>query len=226
MALAYSAFGNNGYVHRPSLILSIKDSYGKVLYKSEEEDEFNLKVPPKRKVISGDTAQIIVNLLAGASTRGGVARGGYKYRNFIGKTGTSNDHRDAWFIGLTPEVTTAVWVGFDRPSFSMRGGTGSNLAGPLWGQIMRHLSSSKKSFSFSPRAKTAKICVATGKIFSPACQEQGKRELFRRNDNLKKLLPKQEKRLVEEDRPKPDINKKRRHEKNKNLEPLYNISDL
>ena len=134
MALAYSSFANNGYIQKPKLILSIEDRKGRILYQDNQNDEFNLKIPEKRKVISGDTAEIIVDLLkGGASSHGAVWKGGFSNtQTFVGKTGTSNDYKDAWFVGVTPEITTAVWVGFDNATFSMPKGMGASLAGPLW----------------------------------------------------------------------------------------------
>ena len=191
MALAYSALGNNGYIQRPRLILAIYDAKGQQLYNSEGQDEFQLGFQAERRqVLSGDTAEIIINLLSGASRHGGVGREAQMQSRFVGKTGTSNDYRDAWFIGLSPEITAALWLGFDNPSFSMPGGTGASLAGPLWGRIMQHQKRSKEGFKFSPRAKEAKICPLTGSLYRSSCLVKAQRELFRKKDNLQKLLSK------------------------------------
>lgn len=194
MASAYSSLGNNGYIQRAKLLLAIYDASGQELYSAKNGDgskwEFSGKLPERRQVLSGDSAEIILDLLSGASLRAGVKRGGYQRSSFVGKTGTSNQYRDAWFIGLTPEISAAVWLGFDDPSFSMHGGTGAKLAGPLWGRIMRHQKKSKEKFKFSPRAKEAKICPLTGRLYTASCLRKAQRELFRKRDNVKKLSSK------------------------------------
>ncbi len=180
MALAYSAFANNGFIQRPQLILSVQDSLGRTLYTSKENDEFHLQAPERRKVISGDTAEILVDLLRGGAVQhSGVWKGGFSKTQFVGKTGTSNDFKDAWFVGVTPEVTTAVWVGFDNPMYSMPNGVGAELAGPLWGRIMKHANlNSKEKFEFQPRAKSIYICPETGEPYNDTCPSQAQRELF------------------------------------------------
>ena len=201
MALAYSALGNNGHIQSPRLILAVYDARGEEIYNFKDKDEFQLGFPEKRQVLGGDTAEIVLDLLSGASRRGGLGAEVWKASPIVGKTGTSNDYRDAWFVGLSPDITAVVWVGFDEPSFSMPGGTGANLAGPLWGRIMRHRKPSKESFKFSPRAKSAKICPLTGLMYDKNCPVKSQRELFRRKDNLQKLLSKteQKKRKKESD---------------------------
>lgn len=186
LALAYSAFGNNGKIQRPYLILSIEDSNGQELYRSKDKDELELHIPSVRKVISGDTAEIMVSLLRSSSHRSGMSRSFVRKKNLVGKTGTSNDYRDSWFAGLTPEITSVVWVGYDTSSFSMNYGTGSKLAAPLCQRIMQEISSSSR-FAFHPRARKAKICPSTGRIYTSSCPSTASIELFRRNQNLRKI---------------------------------------
>ena len=188
MALSYSAFGNNGNIRQPKLILAIYNAKGQALYKAEDNDEFQLKFKPKRRVISGDTAEIMVSLLRDCAKRSGISR---KTRaiigDFVGKTGTTDGYRDAWFIGLTPKVTAALWVGFDDPSFAMKGGTGSRLAAPLWGRIIRHSPVGAKKFLFSPRAQAVQICPSTGSSYTSNCPAGPQTELFRYKDQLHHL---------------------------------------
>ncbi len=196
MALAYSAFANNGWIESPRLILSISDAqnnnelYNRRLHNSKIRRPLGLSNLPRRKVLDGDVAEIMVSLLRGATRRSGIHWKDVKGLTFVGKTGTSNDYRDAWFIGFTPEITTVVWVGFDQPRYSMSNqGTGSRLAGPLWGRIMHHAQSDRQAkFEYSPRARAKQICLSTGRLYSSTCPVPPQRELFRSTDNLKALL--------------------------------------
>ena len=154
MALAYSAFANNGRIANPHLILSIHSSDGQELYAAPQAKERKrtavmrkqkialsdtiefsyLQRSGVKRVIGGDTAEIMIDLLRSAAGHAGVQRGGYKRHDFVGKTGTSNDYRDAWFVGVRPDITAAVWVGFDDASFGMPGGRCGAFGRPTLGR--------------------------------------------------------------------------------------------
>lgn len=181
LVTAFSAFGNNGVIRRPYLIRKIVDVQGDVLWSAGAAyDEFKLGVPNERKVIPGDVAEVMVSLLGSSAKFGGVGRGGFSSPHLIGKTGTSNEYRDAWFVGSTPDVTAVVWMGFDQPSYSMPGGTGAGLAGPLWGRIIKAAGPIKQRYEFSPRAVKAEICKKTGRKPADLCPAKVK-ELFAAN---------------------------------------------
>ncbi|MCB1174981.1 MAG: transglycosylase domain-containing protein [Leptospiraceae bacterium] len=184
MATAYTAFGNNGVIKRPFIVKRILDATGQVLYHYKEHDEFELHIPLERSVIRADAAQIMVSLMEDSAHFGGTGRGGFGSYH-IGKTGTSNQYRDTWFVGLVPGISAVVWVGYDNPAWSMYKGTGAGLAGPLWGRILRHFKSAEKSFQFDPVAVTARVCADTGRQPTAACRNV-KTELF-----LKDHLPPQ-----------------------------------
>ncbi len=189
MALAYSAFANNGFIIPPKLILSIRDSEGKELYSHREGRKNFGIVKAKRKVLSGDVAEIMVDLLKSAFYQSGLRKTLRGSHHFVGKTGTSNQYKDAWFVGLSPQVSAALWMGFDRPRYSMKGGTGARIAAPLWGRIMRHVKHTGESaFSFHPRAKSALICPVDASAYTPACPEAPERAFFRRKDDLSIML--------------------------------------
>ncbi len=179
IATAFTGFANNGVIRRPFLIQRIEDADGKTLWSpSQNHDEFSLGVPVERTVLPGDVSEIMVSLLRSSAKYGGV--GGLGGVDYIGKTGTSNEYRDAWFVGATPGVTAAVWLGFDEPAYSMPGGTGAGLAGPLWGRIMSKAPRLESSFRFSPNAVSMKICKTTGRKPGPNCPTVVT-ELFRPN---------------------------------------------
>ena len=182
MAVAFGAFGNNGVIRRPYLIRRILGPDGKVLFNGVERDEFQMRSPLERKVMSGDVAEVMASLMRDSGKYGGVGRGGFSSPDLLGKTGTTNDNRDAWFVGVLPGVAAAVWVGYDEPTYSMPGGTGSHLAGPLFGRIFsRAYEQGNRNFEFDPHAVTREICAGCdGKLAGPYCPEK-KTEIFALN---------------------------------------------
>ncbi len=178
MATAFSAFGNNGVIRRPRLIRRILSPEGRVLYDSAGQDEFRLEVPPERKVLPGDVAEVMHSLMRGSAARSGVGGVGGP---FIGKTGTTNDFKDTWFVGITPRVSAVVWIGYDDPAYSMYRATGSSLAGPLWGRIIRSAGAARGSFHFQPRAEHAQVCIDSGMKPGPYCPKHAiQSEIFAR----------------------------------------------
>lgn len=178
MAVAFSAFGNNGVIRRPYMIRRILSSEGKVLFDGTGKDEFGLKRPLEQKVMTGDVAQVMASLMRDSGKYGGVSRGGFSSGDLLGKTGTTNDNRDAWFVGVVPGVAAALWVGFDEPAYSMPGGTGSSVAGPLWGRIFSRAYQDKGGFVFDPAAVERVVCEGCdGKLADDQCPDK-KTEIF------------------------------------------------
>lgn len=127
---AYSAFANGGAMTPPSLIRRVVDADGVVL--------FEVAATP-RQVIRPITAYLMADMLRGvidAGTGSAARRYGFTLPAG-GKTGTTNDYKDAWFVGFTPSVAAGVWIGFDQPRTIRRGGYASELAVPLWGRFMK-----------------------------------------------------------------------------------------
>jgi len=126
---AYGAFANGGVRTPPSLIRRVVDADGGVLYEAAETP---------RQVIRPITAYLMADMLRGvidAGTGSTARRYGFTLPAG-GKTGTTNDYKDAWFVGFTPSIAAGVWVGFDQPRTIRRGGYASELAVPLWGRFM------------------------------------------------------------------------------------------
>lgn len=171
MAVAFAAVANNGVMRRPYLIKTIKDPDGKILYNGAGEDEFDLNVPVESKVLPGDVAAVLTSMMKDAAKYGGVNRGGFSSPDLAGKTGTTNEYRDAWFIGFIPRIAAAVWVGFDQPKYSTRRGTGSSLAGPLFGRILKAAPADLKNgnYQFSPAPVTKRVCSESGDLPGPYC---------------------------------------------------------
>lgn len=127
---AYGAFANGGTLHAPRLIRRVEDASGAVLLESHDD---------AHRVVSEQTAFQMAAMLADVIDRGtgASARAAGFRQPAAGKTGTTNDYRDAWFVGFTPDLVAGVWVGFDQPRTIVRGGYASELAVPIWGTFMR-----------------------------------------------------------------------------------------
>ena len=152
---AYSVFSNLGYRVEPVFITKITDRYGNVLEQSKLE---------RKKVIDMSTAYIMTDLLEGVVQNGTGWRVKKLERPVAGKTGTTNNLFDAWFMGYTPRYTTGVWVGFDkeRPLGKME--TGSRAASPIWlGYMQKALEGkSVRTFNVPEGVVFAKIDAKTG----------------------------------------------------------------
>jgi penicillin-binding protein 1A len=124
MAAAYGTFANQGLRMNPMLITRITDRDGNVI----EEDR-----PEARDAIRADTAYLMTSLLRGVVERGTAVRARSLRRPVAGKTGTTNDFTDAWFIGYEPSLAAAVWVGYDDKRESLgRHEEGARAALPIW----------------------------------------------------------------------------------------------
>ena len=128
MTSAYSVFPNQGVRMRPYTILKVTDRAANVL----EENR-----PEPRDAIRADTAYVMTNLLRGVVQRGTGAKAASLKWPIGGKTGTTDDYTDAWFIGFDPDITIGVWIGYDQKRTMGPGGTGSDTALPIWMEIMK-----------------------------------------------------------------------------------------
>ena len=128
MAAAYGVFGNNGMRTTPRLYTKVVDSTGKVLLETKFES---------KPVLSPQSAYIMYDLLQGPVSAGGTGPSAvFGDMPVRGKTGTSSDSKNLWFVGLTPYYSAAVWIGTDKGEHRIQG-MGSNNAALLWGKIMK-----------------------------------------------------------------------------------------
>ncbi|MCB1160006.1 MAG: carboxypeptidase, partial [Leptospiraceae bacterium] len=181
MATVFSSFANDGKIQRPYLIRRITSSTGKVIYEYDLNDEFNMKIPFERRVVNPDTAEVMISLMTSSARYSSVRKTGYK-GIVAGKTGTTNDYKDAWFVGLKPNLSLAVWIGYDDSAYGMGPkGVGSLAAAPLWGTIAAHADTlavlPKRSFTFSKNAEQIEICKETG-LDASACPCEAKEKEF------------------------------------------------
>ena len=157
---AYSVFANQGYLVEPVFVLKVVDRHGDVL----EE-----MAPERKKVIEQSTAYIMTSLLESVVKHGTGWRAKALKRPAAGKTGTTNDLFDAWFVGYTPEYITGVWVGLDEEAPMGKGETGSRAASPIWVGFMQRVLEGKpvKVFQAPESIVFAKIDADTGLLPVP-----------------------------------------------------------
>jgi penicillin-binding protein 1A len=157
---AYSVFNNLGYLVEPVFITKILDRKGNVIEESN---------PVRKKVIEQNTAYIMTSLLEGVVKHGTGHRVKALKRPVAGKTGTTNNLHDAWFVGYTPRYNTAVWVGYDEENSLGRGETGSRAASPIWVGFMIRLLADKpvRVFQVPEGVVFSKIDAETGLLPIP-----------------------------------------------------------
>jgi penicillin-binding protein 1B len=127
LTAAYTAFPNLGERAEPFLLRRVIDRHKKKLFERE--------VKPKKRVVDANSSYVMHTLLRGVVKRGTATRlKRYGLGYVAGKTGTTNDYRDAWFVGYTADVVTTVWVGFDRGAPLRL--SSSEAALPVWGAYM------------------------------------------------------------------------------------------
>ncbi|HEY6001119.1 MAG TPA: PBP1A family penicillin-binding protein, partial [bacterium] len=127
LTTAYGAIADDGVRHEPLTILSVRDRTGRVL----EEN-----APTSAEVLGRDTAAVLTNMLQTVVSDGTGWKVKELGRPVAGKTGTTNDYVDAWFMGFTPDIVTGVWVGLDRRESLGWHETGSRAAIPIWLSFM------------------------------------------------------------------------------------------
>ena len=133
MVAAYNTYPSRGVYTWPLVVTRIEDKSGNLLA------SFSTR---KREAISDPTAYLMVNLMQGVVNEGTASRLKWKYglTNVAGKTGTTNDQSDGWFIGYTPKLTAGVWTGAEDRQVhfeSLHYGGGSNMALPIFGIFMK-----------------------------------------------------------------------------------------
>ena len=161
---AYSVFANQGYLVEPVFVLKVTDRNGKVL----EE-----MAPERKKVIEKNTAYIMTSLLESVVQNGTGRRVKELNRPVAGKTGTTNNLFDAWFVGYTPQYITGVWVGMDEEAPLGKGETGSRAASPIWLEFMKRALENEpvKVFQAPEGIVFAKIDADTGLLPVPESKE-------------------------------------------------------
>jgi 1A family penicillin-binding protein len=164
LTAAYGAFANGGIVRQPVLIRRVEDSDGHVLYQDGAKSH---------RAISESTAFLMSSMLADVINAGTAYRA--RQTGFTlpaaGKTGTTNDYNDAWFVGFTPHLVTGVWLGFDQPATIIANGYAGELAVPVWASFMKAATKGDKPDWFDRPANIvgANVCRVSGKLPNGGC---------------------------------------------------------
>ena len=160
MVAGYSVLANGGKQVKPSLIDRIQDRYGRTIYKHDERecttcfaDSWNGQDEPqlidhRKQVISATTAYQITSFMEGVVKRGTAPIVRKLGKPVAGKTGTTNDYKDAWFVGYTPDLVVGVYLGFDKPKNMGRSQTGGQLAAPVFLDFMKKALKDKAAIPF------------------------------------------------------------------------------
>lgn len=167
---AFSIFPNDGIRRRPFLIDKVTDKAGNILYSTSllEAD-----------VVSPGVAHLMRRILGQVMDRGTAAsvRSEHKFKEPAGgKTGTTNDYKDAWFAGYTDRVTCAVWVGLDKPQTIVDQGYGSRLAIPIWADVVKkavELGYIPAGPRVEPPLAAVQLCHLSSQLATPACAASG-----------------------------------------------------
>lgn len=166
---AYSAFAARGQRKEPYLIERIDDADGKVLYQAH---------PAQKQAMSPAVAWMIAQTMRGVVERGTAASakslGLTRYA--AGKTGTTDDYKDAWFAGFTNSLTCGVWVGFDQPQAIQERGYGAALALPIWVKVMEKASRQKYPDGPFPAPEPlvrTRLCSVSNRLATDACAAVG-----------------------------------------------------
>jgi len=164
MCAAYTAFASKGLYTKPTTYTKVVDYKGETILEKSAED---VKI-----AMSEQTAYLMTQMLQGV-IRGGTGSAASLANNKIpaaGKTGTTSNDNDRWFIGYTPYYVTAVWFGYDQPK--SLGSIGYNPSIPIWKAIMDelHVDKEAKNFYMPSNITSTAICSVSGKLSTSACE--------------------------------------------------------
>jgi penicillin-binding protein 1A len=178
MVQAFSVFPNQGVRVEPFAILTVKDNAGHVLENN---------TPVGESVLDPMVAYIMLSTMKDVIDHGTgriIRRLGFAYPA-AGKTGTTNENVDAWFIGYTPDLTCGVWVGYDERQSLGKRQTGGETAAPIWAEFMKAATAGTTPKDFEPpkgaenELVRKKICLDSGLLASPYCYRT-RDELFKK----------------------------------------------
>lgn len=164
MTVAFATLANRGTRTRPVLVRSIRDNHGLLV---EEH------LPATQPVLDPKTTYIVTSMLQSVVDEGTATA--IRSLGFTGpaagKTGTTDEYTDAWFVGYTPTLCTGVWVGYDRKKTIFRGATGGTVAAPIWAEFMKQVpaDTAATAFAVPDSILTAPVCEQSGRLATPHC---------------------------------------------------------
>jgi penicillin-binding protein 1A len=182
MVTAYSMFDNGGRRVKPTLIDRIQDRYGHTIYKHDTRECRGCDAPEgwknqpepqlidhRERVLDSMTAYQITSMMEGVVQAGTATVMRDVGKPIAGKTGTTNDQKDAWFIGFSPDLVVGVYIGYDKPRNLGRTATGGHLAAPIARDFMKIALADKPATPFSPPpgVKLVRVDAKTGMRAGP-----------------------------------------------------------
>lgn len=166
MTTAFSTFANGGIHVEPFAIIKIVDSQGRVVHEN---------YPEETEAFSPQLSYVLVNMMKGVVQRGTGTRAARLKRPLAGKTGTSQDSKDMWFIGMTPDLTASAWMGYDdQVMMSKSDWSGGGTVVPWWTEIMEVVLKEMPARDFpAPEGITfVTIDQDSGKLALPTCKRK------------------------------------------------------
>ena len=184
LTTAYTAFANRGSAAAPRFITRVDDAKGIPIYSAGERHT---------QAISATTAYLMSSMLAdviSSGTGAGARAAGFKLPA-AGKTGTTDNYADAWFVGYTPHLVAGIWFGLDRPAPIMRGGFGGVVAVPAWARFMRAATATDKPdwYAMPGDVEKVAICRLSGARATEACRHQADVYSVTNEDGSPRLVP-------------------------------------
>ena len=188
---AFTTFANLGQRTTPRVVLKVEDEKGEVIWEAE--------TPEREQVVDAGIAYLITDALREALVRGtgqAVSQSGFR-SPAAGKTGTTNDGADAWFVGYTPDVVAAVWVGFDKRRPIVARATGGRVAAPVWARMMLRMYQKRAvpaEWSRPSGVIEGMVDPASGMLLASGCRPLGGtayREVFVRGSAPQTVCPSQ-----------------------------------
>jgi penicillin-binding protein 1A len=181
IATAYCMLANGGKTVRPTLIDRIQDRWGKSVWRHDAREctgcnaeqwagQEEPDIPDdRRQIIDAQTAYQMTSILEGVIQRGTATSLKSLNRPLAGKTGTTNEEKDAWFVGYTPDLVVGVFVGFDTPRPMGKGNTGGAVAAPIFGNFVKQALADQPAvpFRMPPGIKLVRVNLKTGLRTSP-----------------------------------------------------------
>src|SRR5499427_5182058 len=184
MTTAYAMFDNGGRRVKPTLIDRIQDRYGHTVYKHDEREcvgcagkKWENQAEPslvdrRQQILDPMTAYQITSMMEGVVQRGTATVVREVGKPVAGKTGTTNDEKDAWFIGFTPDIVVGVYLGYDKPRHLGRGATGGHLAAPIVKEFLKVALADKPAapFRVPPGIKLIRVDLKSGTRAGPGTE--------------------------------------------------------
>ncbi len=185
MVTAYAMFDNGGRRVKPTLVDRIQDRYGHTVYRHDERECIGCDakkwanqpepslIDRREQVLDPMTAYQITSMMEGVVQRGTGTAVREVGKPVAGKTGTTNEEKDAWFIGYTPDVVVGVYIGYDKPRHLARGATGGHLAAPIVREFLKVALADKPGVPFRvpPGIKLVRVDSKTGLRAGPGTEK-------------------------------------------------------